>query len=69
MIFILNVLVLYVLLKFDKLFFSIVFFTTILFILLFVNEIIFYLAHVTDSHKIQRIIGDIQKHLYKIEII
>ncbi len=72
MIFILNVLVLYVLLKFDKLFFSIVFFTTILFILLFVNEIIFYLAYATDSHKIQRIIGDIQntsiqnRELYEI---
>ncbi len=71
-IFILNVLVLYLLLKFNKLFSSIIFLATILFILLFVNEIIFYLAHVTDSHKIQRIIGDIQntsvqkRELYEI---
>ncbi len=71
-IFIFNVLIMYGLIKFNKLFFSIVFLTTILFILLFVNEIIFYLAYATDSHKIHRIIGDIHntplqnRELYEI---
>ena len=59
-VFIFNVIVLYSLIKFSKLFFFIVFFTTILLILVFVNEIIYYIAHLTDNHKIQGIIGDIQ---------
>ena len=58
--FILNIIILYPLINYNKIFFFIVFFITILLILSFVNEIIYYVAYSTDSHKIQRIIGDIQ---------
>ena len=58
--FILNIIILYPLINYNKIFFFIVFFITILLILSFANEIIYYVAYSTDSHKIQRIIGDIQ---------
>lgn len=50
----------YILIKFSKTLFYIIFIISILFIFLFVNEIIHYLVDITESHKIKRIIGDIQ---------
>ena len=59
-IFIFNIMVSYILIKFSKTLFYIIFIMSILFIFLFVNEIIHYLVDITESHKIKRIIGDIQ---------
>ncbi len=59
-IFIFNIIVSYILIKFSKTLFYIIFIITILFIFLFVNELIYYLVDITESHKIKRIIGDIQ---------
>ncbi len=60
LIFIFNITISYSLIKFNKSFFYIIFLMIILFIFLFVNEIIYYLGDFTDSHKIKRIVGDIQ---------